>query len=114
MFEKNNPSMIGSPNAVDQLIKFEHYFPKCSQAVDNYEEIMKEPDWGNLDPREFYPKIVKHLFPLFDDELNKAIPFGAWETLKSYNWSTIAVHTINVLFRTINNSIYQNQCNDSE
>lgn len=34
--------------------------------------------------------------------------------MKSYNWGTIAVHTINVLFRTINNHTYLTQLNEFE
>ena len=51
MFEKNDQSIIYNPAVVDKLILFENYFPKCSAAVANYEEILREQDWGNIDPR---------------------------------------------------------------
>ena len=59
-----------------------------------------------MDIRKVYIKEAKTLLPIFDSELEKTIPFDHWKILKQQNWGTVAIHTINALYRTICDPIY--------
>jgi len=62
----------------------------------------------------FYKGLNRELMPLVNDELKEVLPNEHWQKLQGFNWGSVAIHTINVVYRSIENPIYQDQCSPWE
>ena len=88
---------------IPDIINFDKYFPILMKTLSSLQTIMEVKEFGKagLNPKKYFYKQKEVLLPLFNDELHKVLPDNYWQTLSNFSQGNIAVHTINVLYRTI-------------
>lgn len=75
----------------------------------NFTELLGMHEFGNIvNFEEFFTMECNSILPLVEPELNSKLPLNMWQTLTSYQEGKIAMHSINVLYRSLENPMYQN------
>ena len=94
---------------------FDTHFPVTSKAMSQYQDIIGISKFDtSVTPKHFYESCHKNLMPFVNQELEKNLPFNSWRTLCGFENGNVAVHTLNVVYRHITNSIYVEQCDDED
>ena len=108
---ENLINVANQDREITDLISFDKYFPALQNIIDTFEEFCGiEQFFKNAENVKEFNKVQRgHILPKIKKELEIGLPGGWWHTLCQQSHCNVALHTINVLYRSTRDPIYINQ-----